>query len=585
MPSRTRPEARPTSPHPTTPPTPPRGFLQGRLVLRTPAATYLADATEHLSADTQRLLFHLVACHKKLPWSSIPVSAALMRQEVRRADTEQLVQEEFIHPPTPYNRKQRRSREFEPHAHLMDELLRHTGHAYGAADTTLPPYVDVFELVQRARGVQPGASGCASRAQALYAPDVLWAAARGVARGTRTCDEHGNRYGIKGSPLYDAMPVYRETKVCVDVEAARAYLGDVRAYVQRLDEAVGADAAHLAKHRAYARAFLLNETTCFEALDQQGFVEVPGMPRRVRAAHAFCEPQTTGRLTVHGMQNASRGFKGVAFASVPGIRNYDLAASQVRGLLQRFEEANENGAALDATWLARYDGCIGAKLTYSAEAGLSVDRWKLVLCAVMMGCSFPTRKQVTSEGWRATMTARPGAVPAVLGALLEESPGDLGRAYDRLYGVIGPLVEAREAWYDYLVGVHVPRARKSSRGGPFVPNEAGARFFFDPSTLGTSRVKRQLAAFMLQGLEAAFIHALAVESTRYAFEVVQNEHDGLITLGEIPQAAIEAAKARSGLRRADLVVKPFEQPAPDLLSYAHMEAGAREAALAREAEA
>jgi hypothetical protein len=52
------------------------------------------------------------------------------------------------------------------------------------------------------------------------------------------------------------------------------------------------------------------------------------------------------------------------------------------------------------------------------------------------------------------------------------------------------------------------------------------------------QLKRQLAAFVLQGREAAFILRLTALGPKYGFTPMGNEHDGLIVLGTIPLKAV-----------------------------------------------
>ncbi len=47
-----------------------------------------------------------------------------------------------------------------------------------------------------------------------------------------------------------------------------------------------------------------------------------------------------------------------------------------------------------------------------------------------------------------------------------------------------------------------------------------------------------MSAFLLQGLEAAFTYALIVASEKYDYEILANEHDGVVAEGEITNDAI-----------------------------------------------
>jgi hypothetical protein len=109
-------------------------------------------------------------------------------------------------------------------------------------------------------------------------------------------------------------------------------------------------------------------------------------------------------------------------------------------------------------------------------------------------------------------------------------------------------------------------------GGPKgwkMDNASGVSFYPDTWDEGHERETKAMAWF-LQGLEAAFIHSLTILSkarpfdVAYGFKVVANEHDGLITDGEIPGVAgeeeseiVERAREMSGFHRAELKEKPF----------------------------
>ena len=56
-------------------------------------------------------------------------------------------------------------------------------------------------------------------------------------------------------------------------------------------------------------------------------------------------------------------------------------------------------------------------------------------------------------------------------------------------------------------------------------------------------------------LESAFIYSIIESSTEYEFEVLSNEHDGLIVRGEIPEVAVNRARQKSGFTSAVLEIK------------------------------
>jgi len=73
----------------------------------------------------------------------------------------------------------------------------------------------------------------------------------------------------------------------------------------------------------------------------------------------------------------------------------------------------------------------------------------------------------------------------------------------------------------------------------------------------TKQVLREVSAFLLQGLEAAFIYMLITLSEDYGYEVRSCEHDGLITYGTIPEEAKVKAREQSGFSTAFFEEKEF----------------------------
>lgn len=70
--------------------------------------------------------------------------------------------------------------------------------------------------------------------------------------------------------------------------------------------------------------------------------------------------------------------------------------------------------------------------------------------------------------------------------------------------------------------------------------------------------KSGFATSLLQGREAAFIHALILVQGSYDYEVLKHEHDGAVVIGEIPDEAVQDAREMSGFHRAELTCKVFE---------------------------
>ena len=74
----------------------------------------------------------------------------------------------------------------------------------------------------------------------------------------------------------------------------------------------------------------------------------------------------------------------------------------------------------------------------------------------------------------------------------------------------------------------------------------------EPKKFSISEAKRKLAAFILQGKEACFIHSLTLLCNLNSIKVMKNEHDGIITNKIIPKALVVSAAIRAKLPGAVL---------------------------------
>jgi hypothetical protein len=267
--------------------------------------------------------------------------------------------------------------------------------------------------------------------------------------------------------------------------------------------------------------------------------------------------QSTGRITeIGGLQNCSKYMRHAALAELRqsyGVRNYDLEASQVRGLVQLFEDAN-----ISTLWLADYLKADKAEL---AREIFGDRERKAVLkncvLALAMGATMPT----TTDTWQTGRGAqRTQSIAAIIrdafgsgsATALTEEKLRLLRAY------VKPFLRDRNAWHQWLDNdTEYGRLATAGRGGRYVRNAVGMKLKVSALAEHERKSKGKLTAHLLQGLEAAFIHRLAALAPMHGFSAVNNQHDGLLTVGEVPAAAVEHAQAESGLRYASLIEKPY----------------------------
>ena len=229
------------------------------------------------------------------------------------------------------------------------------------------------------------------------------------------------------------------------------------------------------------------------------------------------------------------------------IRNLDVRASQARILIVLLVEAG-----VDPGWLVAYGRNPRGKHEAAEYVGVPVDTWKTALYAMLMGARVPALRQaLRSRG-------------EVAGAVREAVPaGEFAATYGRLLAYTAGLRSALAEWHRWLVDVYVPEhaRRNNADGRRYLTNEVGAKVAVeDLEEPGRPwKLRARLAAFLLQGREAALVHTLAASAGEYGFRVLSHEHDGLVVAGDVPRAAVEAAAraARVPLDLVDLEPKPF----------------------------
>ena len=263
--------------------------------------------------------------------------------------------------------------------------------------------------------------------------------------------------------------------------------------------------------------------------------------------------QMSGRISQYqgALQTASKELKHISYTNIHNLVNYDLQSSQVNGLIQQFQIAG-----IDASWLINYRDNPKAKYDYAAEVGVTVETWKNILCALIMGAHLSKFNKSTIA-----KVEKEEGLKAILGYLSDEllDTDAIVSALVKLNEVVKPLKKSLDLWHDYLVKIYVPRVAKQAGKCKYIHNATGIKLniteLFENNKMW--RVKAVLAAYILQGQESAFIHNLTVISSKYGFEVIANEMDGVVSMGFIPEEAMAEAAKLSGLENAKLVIKAF----------------------------
>jgi hypothetical protein len=344
--------------------------------------------------------------------------------------------------------------------------------------------------------------------------------------------------------VIEAIKVICGSGCMFNLDGIEQHLARMRLLRDRCADEIGINSTQYAR----ANGRYLNDFFCSRAILDQN-PTATGVPGIYEYTPAYFVA-STGRIQQYkgGLQSCSRRMKQVAYSGVPGLRNYDLKSSQLYALLLELIDAD-----CDPLWLVRYLDTRDAKQVYAEMARMSVDCWKQCILALVMGATLP----------RATNEASIRHY-SIMQTLLEEAEGDLELADGlrmNLTRVVGPLVEQINRWHSYLAGEFIERGTRQSKKGAYVMNHAGKRLYLSgllsPRGRLRQKAKSKLAAFILQGREAAFIHSLTILGPEYGFKPISNEHDGLVVIGEIPAVAIRKAAESSGFENAELVEKPF----------------------------
>ncbi len=247
-------------------------------------------------------------------------------------------------------------------------------------------------------------------------------------------------------------------------------------------------------------------------------------------------PQDPGRIGENGggVQSCTKRMKEAAFNGIMNIHNYDLRSSHAYVLLQELKLAG-----IDGSWVETH---VGRGVFEQRAAHLGLEKW------IYKKCFFSTINGA-SHVWKTGKEA-PGPIQEVL---LKEIGGEEAKAmFGAVVTELKPLKAIVEEWRKWLLeSPNCPHHRKTQRQD-YILNAAGQKL-----RISDEERSRKVNAHILQGQEAAYIHHLTILSKKYGFIPISNQHDGLITLGEVPEEASQEAGRLSGFQHPYLEIKPF----------------------------
>jgi hypothetical protein len=248
-------------------------------------------------------------------------------------------------------------------------------------------------------------------------------------------------------------------------------------------------------------------------------------------------PQHSGRIGTP-IQNLTGESKAVAYSGIPNLYNYDLSSSQLR-ICCHYEFPRYG---IECPWLDSYLADTSLREDYAAVIGITPDAFKEAIIGVLMGSKLPHNGTDTRAS---IFQALKDGLPS--GAQSLEELDDMVSA---LKDLIAPLKTALNKW-------HVAILKNLAKEGEIL-NALKKSLTYVQVKAHSGSKRGAIAAHILQGTEAYFIHTLTTLANSYSFQVLGNEHDGLITLGQIPDAAIQEARTITGLHCLDLREKPFK---------------------------
>lgn len=313
---------------------------------------------------------------------------------------------------------------------------------------------------------------------------------------------------------------------------------------------------------------------------------------------------STGRIQEHGVgvQGCCRQLKKAAFSNMPNIYNYDLRSSQAWALMRIVGAINQRVAwqfkrnsqvvrkEFDVWWLRQYLNFPSCTDRFSDQCGVGRDVWKRCFYAIIMGAEW---KGAITDILKSSPSVRSSDVESILGKL-KKALQELECMVESLAAYINKIMagsafclssrppkrnpskksKAKKSKYEKLLDLefgdighsNVLTWRRCGDNG-YMINASGAvmellflkgRWVLKDNHNQRISIKRHVIAHLLQGIEAEYIAIITVLGPYSGYRVVSNQHDGVVTEGEIPKKALKAAIKRSTLANsAKLDIKPF----------------------------
>lgn len=272
------------------------------------------------------------------------------------------------------------------------------------------------------------------------------------------------------------------------------------------------------------------------------------------------EIQTSGRITElrGGFQNTDKFFKHLMMKDL-NYYNYDLKNSQAYFLLEELHHCK-----IRCKWLENYLNDPDMKNQLSEEIGISVSVFKSCFYALIMGSNLNinfVRYDKNLGGFDS-----PNSIFSYIYKYCKRNKKTADQVHALFKQKLKPLTQAIKKWHCYLYQGFDKRYHYMHNGTKFWKNACGLRykacgikdgkfkcFITDP--IDAKTCKRIVAAIILQGIEALYVHSLIIKCTENGINVYKNEYDGLITDSEIPADLPNKVAAEIGLKKVKPVIE------------------------------
>jgi hypothetical protein len=243
---------------------------------------------------------------------------------------------------------------------------------------------------------------------------------------------------------------------------------------------------------------------------------------------------TTGRMYEYGgaIQTLPKKFKARAYDDV-FVTNYDVRSCHIAIIGQL---CREEGVVLP--WTEEYVNDKNAKHEHAKVAKIPVDIWKACLIGLYYGAVLSNSPQTR--------------IYQTIWDYLEEheefyTPDHITNYFDRFKQYATMYDLERKQWFKVVETKLVKKYTVWSNGEKCLKNACGAT-----KPLSAFGNTREIAMFICQGLESAFVNHLMLLGKDYGYTPRAIEHDGLVVDNYIPDTAIAKAKELSGFHTAQL---------------------------------